>query len=90
MNEIEIKEIHLAKEEYLSTIRACGFNKIADRIELIWGSFELDEYFSSLVISNREDRQGFPHEVFSAIIKLYLLHVDLFPGIIKQKSPWGI
>lgn len=58
------------RQEYYEVLINSGFKRIADAIELMWGSPELDVYFIDLVISKREDRKGFPDEVLTAIIKL--------------------
>lgn len=57
------------------------FPRIAERIELMWGSPELQEYLSSLIMDNRhyatgQHRQGFPAPVIDALLKLYQRHTN--------------
>jgi hypothetical protein len=49
-----------------------GFSKIAQKIELLKGSPELNEYLSSLLINDRVNRQGFPPKVVSILINISL------------------
>lgn len=61
------------KEELLSKIVEGGFERVAKRIELFWDEPDINHIFTSLIISDREHRQGFPPEVMEAILKLYRL-----------------
>lgn len=61
------------KEELLSKIVEGGFERVAKRIELFWDEPVINQVFTSLIISDREHRQGFPPEVMEAILKLYQL-----------------
>lgn len=75
------------KEKSLLELRACGFGRIANTIQTLWGSKELDTYFQGLIVDTRGGRQGFPHDVLLAILDLYHLHDNEFdiskptPGI---------
>lgn len=59
-----------SKEEALEVLRQSRYSRIASRIELMWGTDELSTYFKELIISDRETRQGFPNDIFHAILKL--------------------
>lgn len=59
------------KEDLLTTIREGGFEKVAKRIELFWDEPEINDIFTSLIISDRPHRQGFPPDVMKAILTLY-------------------
>lgn len=69
--------------DLISQIREGGFERIADHIELKWDTYIIKDYLNNLILSNREDRQGFPQEVFDAILKLYLLHENIYPKDVK-------
>lgn len=62
-----------SKRELLDYIASRGFPHVSKRIELVWGHPEIYDVFRSLIIPNTEGRQGFPKDVFSAILKLSLL-----------------
>ena len=55
-----------------------GFGRIANSIEVTWGHPECETYLQNLIVSNRIDRQGFPVEVGSILLKLYNVHVAIF------------
>lgn len=56
-----------------------SFPRIADRIELLWGSWELQQYFTSILISDRGDREGFPIQIVSALLKIHGEHSKIAP-----------
>ncbi len=56
-----------------------SFPRIADRIELLWGSWELEQYFTNILISDRGDREGFPVKVVSALLKIHEEHSKIAP-----------
>ena len=57
-----------------------SFKRILDKIDLLWGSPECEQYFSSLVTTDptRGQRQGFPPEVMAAILLLHNFHASEF------------
>lgn len=59
-----------------------SFSRILQRAELLWGSKEGALYFESLVLEDREDRNGFPPEVLSDVWLLKQIHESLYPGFI--------
>jgi hypothetical protein len=61
-------------EDLFQNIADAGFKRISDSISLLWGTKECETYMEGLIISNRIDRQGFPTDVGSAILKLYNVH----------------
>lgn len=65
------------------------FPKIYDKIELIWGYKECEIELDRLIISSRENRQGFPRDVLQAIITIHAEHQRQF-GIFKRLDPWDI
>jgi hypothetical protein len=53
-----------------------NFPHVAEKITTLWGSWELHSYFSySLLIMDRDHREGFPRDVMSALLKLHAEHV---------------
>ena len=65
------------KPKLFEYLRKNNFKRIADAIELTWGSTECDAYLSKLIFSeDRENRQGFPPNIFQVILKLYNMHSD--------------
>ena len=76
------------REKYLLELRACDFGRIANTIQVLWGSRELQDYFQSLLVDNRGGRRGFPHDVFLAILDLYHLHDSEFDFSKPSPSVW--
>ena len=68
----------MEKEELLQKIEHQNFKRISDAINILWGYKECDDYFYKLIINDREDRAGFPHEVLSALLKLHDIHSQEF------------
>lgn len=66
------------KKRCIEILKEHGFKRIADGVELIWGTVELENYLSKLVITDRDNREGFPPLVFNAILRLHTLHNDEF------------
>lgn len=63
-----------------------NFPRILDRINLLWGSKGLHNYFEQTLFSDREKRQGFPPEVMAALAEIYNEHQQLLMrhGIIRM------
>ena len=64
----------MEKEELLQAIEQQNFKRISDAIKVLWGHKECDDYLNKLIIDERGDRAGFPHDVLSALLKLHGLH----------------
>lgn len=65
----------MEKEQHLHIIKTYGFLRISNAIELMWGTPECDDYISKLIVDfERDNRVGFPQEVFSSILSLYSIH----------------
>lgn len=77
------------REQYLETLRSLGFQRIANRIQLIWGTRELVDYFEELLLNDRNDRQGFSHGAFEAIFKLSDLHNSIFTEFSPKSETWS-
>jgi hypothetical protein len=63
-----------SKSDYLNDLSNLGFKSIASKIRNGWNQGCLCDYFMSLLIDNRGGRQGFPDDVYMAIMKLYTLY----------------
>lgn len=63
------------------------FPRILDRIVGMWGTSDLDYYLESLMISDRTDRQGFPHDIAMEIFRLSVAHGAL--GLSSKVSGTG-
>lgn len=69
---------NMQQEDLFEKLSELGFARISTAIETLWGNKECETYMESLIISNRPDRQGFPVEVGSIILKLYNVHAACF------------
>ena len=67
------------------------FPRVAKAIELMWGTPEMDTYFSRLVVNEqgRADREGFPKDVMAAILKLSADHVRRFKFVNQEQTVVG-
>jgi uncharacterized protein len=55
------------------------FPQIFSKIMMMWDSIEFDSYLNKFMLDKREHaRQGFPPEVASEILRLSMLHSQLF------------
>lgn len=61
-------------------VLAASFQRILDKIDLLWGSPECEQYFHSLITTDpsRGQRQGFPTDVMAAILLLHNFHASKF------------
>lgn len=68
-----------SKEAYypLPIVQA-RFPRIAEVIQSMWGTPELDGYFDKLLIDERGDRAGFPPDVVHALFTLSREHIEKF------------
>jgi hypothetical protein len=64
----------MSKEECLNILKGTRYARIAERIEFLWDSPEAYTYFKELILSDRDNRQGFPNLIFLAILRLSNLH----------------
>ena len=69
---------NMEKEELLQKIEQQNFKRISDAIKVLWGHKECDDYLNKQIIDERGNRQGFPHEVLSALLKLHGIHSQEF------------
>ncbi len=65
------------------------FPHIGCRLFHIWGDVQCTEYINNLLNDTREGtRIGFPVEIGHALIRLLLLHEELFPHS-RIDKPWS-
>jgi hypothetical protein len=50
------------------------FPRILERLELLWGTLELNKYFEQTLFTERSDRQGFPLDVMQALGEIHNEH----------------
>ena len=53
--------------------------RILTAIQSMWGYPELNRYFRTLTLDNREDRKGFPKKAWEEIFTLLYLHQMIVP-----------
>ena len=73
-------------ENLFDAISTGGFDRIAIRLRLSWGTAEGEAYLRTLIVDERGNRLGFPPEVFAAIIKLANNHPQCLPPV---TDVWG-
>lgn len=57
------------------------FQRILEKMELLWGENELVAYFDSLLLGDRDSRQGFPIEVLREIDLLKQIHTLYYQNL---------
>jgi hypothetical protein len=67
---------------------ALRFPHVADRLADLWGTREIDGYFSELMVADERRKAGFPPEVALEILSLSMLHDSLFPGAATRLDAW--
>ena len=65
------------------------FPRILDKIMTLWGKPEIDDYFMSLMVNDREDRAGFPPDVAAEIMRLTLVHASSHKSS-KKTDVWDL
>lgn len=73
----------MEKKRNLLTIIRGSHPALADKIELLWGEPELISFLDSLMVSDRENREGFSPLIFSA---LFMIQQDLSSD--KSECGW--
>ncbi len=67
-------------KQLISTI---PYPRIVEKIEIMWGTIELDRYLNSLLIDDRGNRAGWPPGVSTTIFSL------LVKNSAELKADWG-
>lgn len=61
------------------------FPRIASNFDFLWGAPEFSDYVYKLIEDTRENtRQGFPSDVFFAILDIQELHDQEFPHYARK------
>lgn len=60
--------------EHLEALRDKGYERIADRLDILWGTVECDKYLWKLLIDERGSRDGFAIDVFDDLLGLCNAH----------------
>ncbi len=55
------------------------FPRIGEKISLMWGYVELQNYLGTIILDERGDRQGFPKPVLAALMEVHKRHSRLVP-----------
>lgn len=76
----------LAADHYPMLIEQ-RFPRILGRLADLWGSAALDAYLDSLMLNDRDGRQGFPPDVAMEIFHLISVHGTL--GLTPEKNLFG-
>lgn len=85
MNEKILKLLN-NREEYYPMQLARQYPQILDKIMMMWDSPEFDSYLNKFMLDKREHpRNGFPPEVASEILRLSMLHSEIY-GMHSTKS----
>ncbi len=86
----EVKPVLSAQEQVDATFAKLAERspRINDSVRRIWGSIECDRYLAKLMLDERGNRQGFPEDIFSLLLKLSLLQHELFNFAPLTKDPW--
>ncbi len=72
------------KKSYLDLLDELkNFNhvSIAENLEFLWGTKEFYTYMRTLMIMDRDYREGFKPAVFDIFLKLFWLHDQEFPEV---------
>lgn len=56
------------------------FPRIGEKISLMWGYVELQEYLGTIILDKRGDRLGFPKPILSALLEIHRHHAKLVPA----------
>jgi len=55
------------------------FERILNELELVWGTLEGHTYLENLLMTQRNDRQGFSDKIATELIRIHLLHIQQYP-----------
>ncbi|MGA7594463.1 MAG: hypothetical protein WCA64_04625 [Gallionella sp.] len=62
------------------------FPHVGNRIDLLWGTVDLQDYLNTLIVDERSGRKGFPHLVAGALLRIHTEHYKLIrPKLNKNK-----
>ncbi len=55
------------------------YPRIGEKISVMWGYVELQNYLSTIILDERGDRQGFPKSVLAALMEVHQRHAKMVP-----------
>jgi hypothetical protein len=87
MNERLLKILGGEIKFYPTKLEA-GYPRVFNNIMLYWDTPEIDGYLNGLMVTDREDRAGFPPEVAAEIMRLSLVHASQHP--MKKDDVWQV
>lgn len=50
------------------------FPRIGNRIVLLWGTVDLQDYLNTLIVDERGGREGFPYAVAESLLRIHSEH----------------
>jgi len=53
------------------------FPRIGEKISIMWGYVELQNYLGHIILDERGGRQGFPEGILDALIEIYAIHAKV-------------
>jgi hypothetical protein len=65
------------------------YPRIFEKIMLLWDNPKMSDYFTELMVPDRQSRSGFPPEVASEIVRLSLVHFSSHPPS-KNQDVWEV
>lgn len=78
MNEKILKQLNNQPEFYPKNLEK-QYPQVLEKIMIMWDSKEFDSYLNKYLLDKREHpRQGFPAEIASEILRLSMLHSQLY------------
>lgn len=72
--------------KFYPTSLEANYPRVFNNIMLYWDTPEIDDYLNQLMVTDREDRAGFPPEVAAEIMRLSLVHASQHPP--KKDDVW--
>jgi hypothetical protein len=74
-----------AQDPYQTTLER-DYQRVLVAIQSMWGYPELNIYFYKLTMSDRDQRAGFPPDVWEDIHLLWTLHQSIAPDTSPQRQ----
>lgn len=87
MNERLLKILGGEMKFYPTKLEA-AYPRVFNNIMLYWDTPEIENYLNGLMVTDREDRAGFPPEVATEIMRLSLVHASQHPP--KKDDVWQV
>ena len=88
LRERMLKHLGESGQSYPKAIEQ-GFPHVLATMVKLWGTVAMDDYFNSLMVSNRPGRQGFPADAATEIFRLSFLHGSLDVSKAVKTAGWA-